>query len=82
MVRDALAFANDYKVMEVQTMEQLSPKGAGLPVDAVADAFERLRVWRSWAVSYLLAAWEQASEQERREIASALALVNSSERAF
>lgn len=77
MVRDALAFANDYKVMEVQTMEQLSPKGAGLPVDAVADAFERLRVWRSWAVSYLKEAEKEANEQERRLIRSALMMVNS-----
>ena len=83
MVRSALQNAADYKAMERDALEMLSPCGACFPVEAVADILSCLNNRRLWAVSLLICAEKEAkTEQERREIASALALVNSSERAF
>lgn len=83
MVRDALAFACDFQKIERDTLAALSPVGAALPVDAVADVMERLSVWRSWAVSVLIGALKEAkTEQERRDIQAALLAVKPSERAF
>ena len=83
MVRDALRVAADFKSIELETMEQLSPIGAGLPVDAVSDLLARLNNRRLWVVSLLICAEREAeNEQERQDVKAALLSVNTPLRAF
>lgn len=83
MVRDALTLAAVYKQAEADTMAQLAPGGVLLPVEAVADAKERLAFWRGAVVSLILSARESATEEERRELSAVLlVLVNSPFGAF
>jgi hypothetical protein len=83
MVRDALRVAADFKSIELETMEQLSPIGAGLPVDAVSDLLGRLNNRRLWVVSLLICAEREAeNEQERQDVKAALLSVNTPLRAF
>lgn len=78
MVQNALELAKTYRMMEVQTMEQIGFYGVPISAEAAADAKERLCYWRAWVCSFIVAAKREATEEEAKELSAALIVLNSS----
>lgn len=78
MVKDALSLAAVFRTMEVNTIESLLSCGALLSAEIIADAKQRLSLWRGLVCSALIDAGETATEAERRELFAALILITAS----
>ena len=80
---DALMMAREFQGIEKRERENVSSLCGLYPSEAIADIFERLEVRRSAVVALLLAAREDALEEERMELTAAASdLVDASARTF